>query len=410
MSQRAWRFDSVQSNRIGMGEPPGLPDGANRPVPGPFEAGSGRAWPKRWWASIARLPLTAWSACAWGGRSRFEFEEALHAMAEDLKRARTEAAVESALLRLVGRLVPAGQVELLRAPEEFGDETEDQEAAGPRPRPRLGPGWIQRHGDTVVEIPLRCGGSDHGRLRVKSPAQGRTAGSPEVRRRLSTACTMAGAALENVRRQTEWHWTSAEAAPAGNRSAGGAPDTVASRTQADPPAAVVRDATFLNAVLPFALSQAKRYSEPLSLLCVGVDRLGAIKDLLGPGVADRLVQQTGRTVASLVRSSDIVARLEDDRIVALLVRARGASALHVAQVICRTIAESHPTDPELPAATVSIGVAEFPTAARNVFTLLDAADEALTLARSQGRNQAVLSTSRPASTPSAARCGSAVPA
>lgn len=332
------------------------------------------------------------------------FEEALHAMAEDLGTAATEAAVESALLRLARRLVPAGRVELVRGHDEFLDAPEDEGAARTGSRPRLGPGWTRRRGDALAEIPLRCGSIDHGCLRVLSPAHGRSAGTPAIRRRLRTACTMAASALENVRRQKEWHWISAEAAATGDPSPEGAADAIATRIPADPPAAVVRDATFLNAVLPFALSQAKRHSEPLSLLCVGVDRLGAIRDLLGPAVADRLVQNTGRTVASLVRSSDIVARLDDDRIVALLVRARGASALHVAQVICRTIAESSPTDPELPPATVSIGIAEFPAAARNVFALLDAADEALTVARSQGRNQAVLAASPSASTLSAVRC------
>jgi diguanylate cyclase (GGDEF)-like protein len=226
-----------------------------------------------------------------------------------------------------------------------------------------------------------------------------------MRRRLATACMMAAAALESVRRQTEWNWTESEAAPEGARSPDAAPEAIGTRILADLPAAVVRDATFLNAVLPFAVSQAKRHHEPLSLLCVGIDRLSAIQDLLGPGVADRLVQQTGRTVAALVRSSDIVARLDDDRIVALLCRARGVNALHVAQVICRTIVESSPTDLDLPLVTVSIGVAEFPTAARNVYALLDAADEALAEARSRGRNQAVLSVARRASTPSAGRCG-----
>jgi diguanylate cyclase (GGDEF)-like protein len=259
----------------------------------------------------------------------------------------------------------------------------------------------------VTEIPIRCGAADYGCLGILSPARGGSVGTHELRRRLSTACRLAAVALENVRRQTEWQWTGPDQPPEGDRSGAAAPEAIETRNPAEPAAAVVRDATFLNAVLPFALSQAKRHHEPLSLLCLGVDRLGAIQDLLGPAVADRLVQQTGRTVASLVRSSDIVARLDDDRIIALLVRAGGASALQVAQVICRTIAESNHTESEFPATTVSIGVAEFPAAAHNVFSLLDAADEAWSEARSRGQNQAVLSASRPDSTPSAGPCPSA---
>ena len=108
-----------------------------------------------------------------------------------------------------------------------------------------------------------------------------------------------------------------------------------------------------------------------------LDRLGAIRDLLGPDIADRLVQDLARTVASLVRASDIVARLDDDRIVALLVRSRGEDAMRVARTIGRTVAESGLGAPRLPGASVSIGVAEFPAIARDASSLIEAADEAM---------------------------------
>ena len=140
---------------------------------------------------------------------------------------------------------------------------------------------------------------------------------------------------------------------------------------------MIRDATFLNAVFPFALGQAKRHHEPLSLLCLAIDRLGAIQDLLGFEAADRLVQEVCQVVGSSIRSSDIVARLDDDRIVVLLIRARSRSALDVAQKICRSVAEKTRDVAELGCAMVSIGLAEFPGDARTAFSLLDAADDAL---------------------------------
>ena len=95
--------------------------------------------------------------------------------------------------------------------------------------------------------------------------------------------------------------------------------------------AKLHDATFLNAVLPFALAQARRHNEPLSLLCVAIDRLSGIQELLGRHTADHLVQSVASTVASLLRGSDIIAQLYDDRVVAVLPRAPGGGALHVAQ-------------------------------------------------------------------------------
>jgi diguanylate cyclase (GGDEF)-like protein len=165
----------------------------------------------------------------------------------------------------------------------------------------------------------------------------------------------------------------------------------------------LQDATFLNAVLPFALSQARRHREPLSIACVAVDKLGAIKQLLGKDESDRLVQHVARTVGALIRASDIVARLDDDRVVAVLPRAPRGGALHVAENICRAIQANPLEDCMMPSVTVSIGVAAFPSCADNVYSLFDAADEALACAQRNGRSRAVLARPRPMSAASAAQ-------
>ncbi len=149
------------------------------------------------------------------------------------------------------------------------------------------------------------------------------------------------------------------------------------------------DATFLHAVLPFALGLSRRHGEPLSLLCVAIDRLSGIQELLGRDTVDRAVRNVGSHIAAMIRESDIVARLEDDRIVAVLPRALLEDACTLARKICRSIEAAPDVLPEVSPLTLSIGVAEFPACAENVYALLDAADHALSQARSQGRNQAV---------------------
>jgi diguanylate cyclase (GGDEF)-like protein len=89
-----------------------------------------------------------------------------------------------------------------------------------------------------------------------------------------------------------------------------------------------------------------------------------------------------------------VARLDDDRIIAVLPRAPRGGALHVAENICRAIRESSPTGCETPSLTVSIGAATFPSCADNVYSLFDAADEALAWAQKNGRSQAVVARPR----------------
>jgi diguanylate cyclase (GGDEF)-like protein len=127
---------------------------------------------------------------------------------------------------------------------------------------------------------------------------------------------------------------------------------------------------------------------------VAIDRLASIQELLGPGTADQLVRSVAGTVASLIRASDIIARLDDDRVVAVLPRAPGGGALHVAQKICQAVVANGQADSAIPHVTVSIGVATYPSSADNVYSLFDAADESLGRAQSLGRNQACLAPRR----------------
>ncbi|MGO9464429.1 MAG: GGDEF domain-containing protein [Isosphaeraceae bacterium] len=153
----------------------------------------------------------------------------------------------------------------------------------------------------------------------------------------------------------------------------------------------LHDATFLNAVLPFALGQARRHREPLSLVCVAIDRLHGVQELLGRDVADSLVRWVGETVLSLIRSSDVVARLDDDRMAAVLPRSCDLGALRVGEMICQKVAETRWLFADQPGMkiTVSVGVATFPSSAENAFSLFEAADNALAQAQAHGRNQAV---------------------
>jgi diguanylate cyclase (GGDEF)-like protein len=154
----------------------------------------------------------------------------------------------------------------------------------------------------------------------------------------------------------------------------------------------VQDATFLNAVLPYVMIQARRYREPVSLMCVAVDRLNGIRNLLGPEQADRAVREVGLHIAGAIRASDVVARIDDDRIIAVLPRTSLHDAWRVADNVCHTIEQCHPLSPELPLLTVSAGVAEYPSCASSVYGLIDSADHALSVAQAQGRNRAVAAT------------------
>jgi diguanylate cyclase (GGDEF)-like protein len=309
-------------------------------------------------------------------------EQVLHDFARLLEQADNREDIESSLNDAVHRLTGARSACWIRADESAPTVERREREAG-----------------------LDAASQDKGKLRF-SPSAGNTlASSPAARERLKTLCMMAGLALDRLEARD-----ASGPSPSHGRFDSGADvqrafpglpletvsDVAAFATNDHPPlVGVLHDATFLNAVLPYALAQARRYGEPLSVLCVAVDRLTGVRDLLGEARADRAVRNVGQYIARVIRSSDIVARLDDDRIVAVLLRAELDAAWKVAQQICRTAEHSPTLLQELPDLTLSIGVAEFPSSADTVFALLDAADHALSMAKKHGRNRAIAAGSLP---------------
>jgi diguanylate cyclase (GGDEF)-like protein len=255
-------------------------------------------------------------------------------------------------------------------------------------------------GEGRLELEVHAGTRSYGRLLVELPNKGSVAVSPTTLERLRTLCTLAASALcHHDRPFASAARTSLEPVETGLIDATGSAlgfelstdrDSLSSIAWGNPsPRAPIQDATFLNAVLPFAVGQARRHSEPLSLLCLSVDRLSGIHELLGKHRANQAVHNVGVHIIGMIRETDIVAQLDDDRIVVVFPRARIADAVRIGQKICRTIETNSKLLPELPALTVSIGAAEYPSCAESFYALLDAADHALTMAIAQGRNRTV---------------------
>ncbi len=324
-------------------------------------------------------------------------EEIVHELGRFLEGCSDLELIEKSFMESVGRLTAARSVQWIRGlvhPSSARDGDGD--------------------GDGRLEIMLRAGSVARGRLLVLPPSDQPSAWSPATVKRLKTLCTMAASAL------LRHDWQNAELSQPAGRNLEPIPTALAiasARTDRDLDetktkenhfaAAVFQDATFLHAILPFALGVSRRHGEPLSLLCVAIDRLSGIHELLGRDWADRAVRNVGAHIAAMIRDSDIVARHDDDRIIVVLPRALIPDAWNLARKICRTVETTPALLAELPVLTVSIGVAEFPTCANDVYALLDAADHALSMARNQGRNQAVAATTlNPTDPVNRARCAS----
>lgn len=349
-------------------------------------SGTASAQPRSpWWgASLKRLVRDWLAARPLRARlDRVEFEKIIHQFAAAIDQADEPATVEAEFLRLVRRMVPSSRIELVAEPEAGLHDDAEVLASAAAP---VAPHEARLR---TLEIPLRCGASICGRVRIHPRPGGRASYAPEEVRRLTTIGTIAACAMEGLGLFTEWP----DERPCGDNRPS-APTGDRATALVHHPAIPLQDATFLNAILPFALSQARRHREPLSIVCIAIDRLSAVKQLLGKEESDRLVRHVAQIVGTMIRSSDIVARLDDDRVVAVLPRAPRGGAMNVAKKICSNVQTNRAADCEVPWVTVSIGVATYPACADNVYGLFDAADEALAWAQKNGRSQAVLAPPR----------------
>jgi diguanylate cyclase (GGDEF)-like protein len=397
MTALAWRFDAVGTSTASSEtyeSTKATPDMApSCSATGPAAEGFTPASFVQRWNQL--VPTWLRERLDRSGGDSTSFEEILHDFARIIETAENPAAVEAALLRQARRMVPKCRIELTRGPAPTHDRGPCVPAVQAEPDSEMTPSGSggAPSCQSMLEVPLRSGSAVRGWLRIRSRTQGAAWLRRETIERLTTLCIIGTCALERLGRDEEWP----EEDQLANLATSSRYDVVPNSAQSGAQLGAttrLRDATFLNAVLPFALNQARRHSESLSLLCVAIDRLGGLQELLGLATADELVSNVAGKVAAVVRESDIVARLDDDRVIAVLPRAPGGAALHVAQKICEAMAPEGQADCEITNMTVSIGVAAFPAAADNVFSLFDAADEALARAQGQGRNRACLAPRR----------------
>jgi diguanylate cyclase (GGDEF)-like protein len=293
--------------------------------------------------------------------SWFQEEGAVPEYVELTRGLRTAAETRLALVRLAFRLSGARRVELdlndgpAGAPRRMATWPPPGRPDGPDEdesvrRPAANPG-------SPLCLSLRFGGRTHGTLRLV-PA-GRRRWSPRLVRRLTTLCALA-AAVERV--------------------AGGAGEDDATRD----PVTGTYNTAFLTAFLTHALAQGRRRGEPLTLLCAGADWLEGVREEHGTEIADPALRRMARALTATLRASDVVARLDDSRLIAVLPAAALPDAMRVAESARRAILEAGLTAATPAPLTSSIGVATYPDHAADVGRLLAAAREALARARAQG--------------------------
>jgi diguanylate cyclase (GGDEF)-like protein len=134
--------------------------------------------------------------------------------------------------------------------------------------------------------------------------------------------------------------------------------------------------------------RARRYQLPLSVMMVDIDEFKRVNDTYGHAAGDQVLQGVAECCRKELREVDVIGRYGGDEFVALLPETGLSAACQVAERLRKSIAErTLDTKAGRITVTVSLGVAVLDDEHLTPESLLDRADQALYVAKQNGRNR-----------------------
>jgi len=130
---------------------------------------------------------------------------------------------------------------------------------------------------------------------------------------------------------------------------------------------------------------ADRNNDQVSLILLDLDHLKHINDTHGHRSGDAALCHVASIMQASVREVDVCARYGGEEFVVILPQCDRQNAIEVAERLRESIASSPVSRSEQ--VTASIGVATYPSGAKNKEELIEMADRAMYLAKAAGRNR-----------------------
>ncbi len=133
------------------------------------------------------------------------------------------------------------------------------------------------------------------------------------------------------------------------------------------------------------IDRYQRFGHPFSLIIADLDFLKKINDKFGHPGGDMAIKHIANVIKLNVRDVDTVGRFGGEEFVVLLPETELKQARMVAERICTGISET-PVE-GIGTITASLGLATYPARCTDCNKLFELADQALFLAKRQGRNR-----------------------
>ena len=137
--------------------------------------------------------------------------------------------------------------------------------------------------------------------------------------------------------------------------------------------------------------RSERHKRPMGVLMVDVDFFKKVNDAMGHPAGDELLRRLAEVLGADLRATDMIARYGGEEFAVLLPETTKSEAMQVAERM-RIAVETRINDGATawPATvTVSIGVGTFPEDGKTGEQVLVAADQAMYVAKRQGRNRVI---------------------
>jgi len=137
------------------------------------------------------------------------------------------------------------------------------------------------------------------------------------------------------------------------------------------------------------LSRVQRYRAPMVLSMLDLDYFKKVNDTYGHEIGDRVLKQFATVCRNMLRKNDLMGRVGGEEFAILFPETTGDQALDVCERLREAVADTEiAMERGLPIhVTVSIGLASFVESDANIDVFLNRADQALYVAKHEGRNR-----------------------